>query len=73
VSDEFRQDMPGFALYVAAAGLLLALRQGVLSRYRGRRASLNVAQLIGHGTLRLAVMGFARPLPRRKSLVAMRA
>jgi N-acyl-D-amino-acid deacylase len=34
-----------------------------LARYEGEGVALNVAQLIGHGTLRLAAMGFARRPP----------
>jgi N-acyl-D-amino-acid deacylase len=74
VSDEFRQDMQGFALYVPP-GMDFSWRsvKEYLSRYEDEGLAVNVAQLIGHGTLRLAVMGFARRAPSAKELGRMRS
>ncbi|MDO8476872.1 MAG: D-aminoacylase [Candidatus Rokubacteria bacterium] len=74
VSDEFREDMQGFALYVGP-GMDFSWRsvKDYLRRYEDDGLALNVAQLIGHGTLRLAVMGFARRAPSAKELARMRS
>jgi N-acyl-D-amino-acid deacylase len=73
VSDEFRRDMLGFALYLPP-GMDFSWRsvKDYLRRYEDEGLALNVAQLIGHGTLRLAVMGFARRAPSAKELSRMR-
>ena len=73
VSDEFREDMRGFALYVPP-GMDFSWRSvgEFLRRYEGEGLALNVAQLVGHGTLRLAVMGFARRAPSARELSRMR-
>ncbi|HEY7039766.1 MAG TPA: D-aminoacylase [Methylomirabilota bacterium] len=64
VSDTFRDEMRGFALYLPA-GMDFSWRTvgEYLARYESEGVALNVAQLIGHGTLRLAAMGFARRPP----------
>ena len=64
VSDQFRDEMRGFALYLPA-GMDFSWRRvaDYLARYESEGVALNVAQLIGHGTLRLAAMGFARRPP----------
>ena len=64
VSDEYRSEMEGFALYVPP-GMDFSWRSvgDYLARYESLGVALNVAQLIGHGTLRLAAMGFARRPP----------
>jgi N-acyl-D-amino-acid deacylase len=64
VSDEYRSEMAGFALYVPP-GMDFSWRsvRDYLARYENEGVALNVAQLIGHGTLRLAAMGFARRPP----------
>jgi N-acyl-D-amino-acid deacylase len=64
VSDAFRDEMKGFALYLPA-GMDFSWRsvREFLARYEDEGIALNVAQLIGHGTLRLAAMGFARRPP----------
>ncbi len=74
VSDEFREDMRGFALSVPP-GMDFSWRSvgEYLRRYEDGGLAVNVAQLIGHGTLRLAVMGFARRAPSAKELGRMRA
>lgn len=73
VSDEFREDMQGFALYLPP-GMDFSWRsvKDYLRRYEDGGLALNVAQLVGHGTLRLAVMGFARRAPSAKELARMR-
>jgi N-acyl-D-amino-acid deacylase len=64
VADEYRSEMAGFALYVPP-GMDFSWRsvRDYLARYESEGVALNVAQLIGHGTLRLAAMGFARRPP----------
>ncbi|HEX7300848.1 MAG TPA: amidohydrolase family protein, partial [Solirubrobacteraceae bacterium] len=64
VSDQFRDEMRGFALYLPA-GMDFSWRSvgEYLARYESEGVALNVVQLIGHGTLRLAAMGFARRPP----------
>ena len=72
VSDEFRGEMKGFALYLPP-GMDFSWRSmsEYLDRYRNGGVALNVVQLVGHGTLRLAAMGFARRAPTPRELVAM--
>jgi N-acyl-D-amino-acid deacylase len=64
VSDGFRDEMKGFALHLPA-GMDFSWRSvgDYLARYESEGVAVNVAQLIGHGTLRLAAMGFARRPP----------
>jgi len=64
VSDEYRSEMQGFALNVPP-GMDFSWNSvgDYLARYESDGVALNVAQLIGHGTLRLAAMGFARRPP----------
>jgi N-acyl-D-amino-acid deacylase len=74
VSSEFRDDMRGFALYVPPGmDFSWTSVKDFLGRYEDQGLALNVAQLIGHGTLRLAAMGFARRPPSAKELATMRA
>ena len=56
--------MKGFALYLPA-GMDFAWKsvREYLAHYESLGVALNVAQLIGHGTLRVAAMGFARRPP----------
>ena len=64
VSAEFLDEMKGFALYLPNAMDFSWKSVGeYLARYESEGVALNVAQLIGHGTLRLAAMGFARRPP----------
>src|SRR3989441_2210585 len=72
VSDEFREEMKGFALYLPP-GMDFSWRAmgEYLRRYADLGVALNVAQLVGHGTLRLAAMGFARRAPTARELVTM--
>jgi len=72
VSDAFRQEMKGFALYLPA-GMDFSWRTvgDYLARYEDDGVAVNVVQLIGHGTLRLAAMGFARRPPTAAEQAAM--
>ena len=64
VSDQFRDRDAGLrALPARGHGLRVEVGRRVPARYEGEGVALNVAQLIGHGTLRLAAMGFARRPP----------
>ena len=57
VSDAFRQEMKGFALYLPA-GMDFSWRTvgDYLARYEDDGVAVNVVQLIGHGTLRSEVL-----------------
>ncbi|MCI0549135.1 MAG: D-aminoacylase [Candidatus Rokubacteria bacterium] len=72
VADEFAADMRGFALYLPA-GMDFSWRstRDYLRRYEANGIALNVIQLIGHGTLRVAAMGFARRAPTGRELATM--
>ncbi len=73
VSTEFLDDLRGFALYVPK-GMDFAWRSvgDYLRAFDREGTALNVAQLVGHGTLRVAAMGFARRAPDEKELGQMR-
>lgn len=72
VSDEFRSEMEGFALYLPP-GMDFSWHSvgDYLARHESEGVALNVAQLIGHGTLRLATMGFARRPPTAREQAHM--
>src|SRR3989449_250936 len=72
VSPEFREDLRGFALYVPK-GMTFEWRsfREYLRAFDVDGSALNVAQLVGHGTLRLAAMGFARRAPTAGELTRM--
>jgi N-acyl-D-amino-acid deacylase len=72
VADEYRDEMRGFALYTTK-GMDFSWRSmgEYLARYADRGIALNVIQLVGHGALRLAAMGFARREPTPAELLAM--
>lgn len=72
VSDEFREDMRGFALYLPP-GMDFSWRSmgEYLRGYRDGGVAVNVVQLVGHGTLRVAAMGFARRAPTARELITM--
>jgi N-acyl-D-amino-acid deacylase len=64
VSDAFRHEMRGFALYLPESmDFSWNSTRDYLRRYEDEGVALNVLQLIGHGTLRVAAMGFARRAP----------
>src|SRR4029453_11430095 len=72
VSDEFLADLRGFALHVPAGmGFRWRSVGDYLKAFDARGAPLNGVQLIGHGTLRVAVMGFARRSPTAAELGRM--
>jgi len=72
VADERRGDMKSFALYLPPGmDFSWGSMREYLDRYRDGGIALNVAQLVGHGTLRIAAMGFARRPPDKRELVTM--
>src|SRR5882724_13020424 len=74
VSPEFREDLRGFALYVPK-GMTFewpSFRE-YLRAFDADGLALNVAHLVGHGTLRIAAMGFARRAPTVAELGTMRS
>ena len=72
VSDEFRGEMRGFALYVPEGmDFSWSSTRDYLRHYEDEGVALNVVQLIGHGTLRLAAMGFARRPPTAREQATM--
>ena len=72
VSDEFREALRGFALYLPP-GMDFSWRSmgDYLRRYDEGGVAVNVVQLVGHGTLRLAAMGFARRAPSAREQATM--
>src|SRR5262245_20759305 len=72
VSDEQRDEMRSFALSLPT-GMDFARRSvgDYLRRYRDDGVAVNVVQLVGHGALRIAAMGFARRPPDGRELAAM--
>ena len=74
VSPEFLDELRGFALHVPA-GMDFGWRSfgAYLDALDADGLALNVAHLVGHGTLRIAAMGFARRAPTASELATMRA
>jgi N-acyl-D-amino-acid deacylase len=72
VSTEFVDEMRTFALYIAK-GMDFSWRSvgDYLRAFDKGGTALNVVQLVGHGTLRLAAMGFARRPPTSGELSTM--
>jgi len=72
VSSEFLDDLRGFALHVPA-GMDFHWRSvgDYLKAFDASGTALNVIQLIGHGSLRIAAMGFARREPTATELSRM--
>jgi len=72
VSAESRDHMKSFALSLPP-GMDFSWRSmgEYLRRYRDVGVALNVVQLVGHGTVRLAAMGFARRPPTASELATM--
>jgi N-acyl-D-amino-acid deacylase len=68
----FLDDMRRFALYIPA-GMDFSWRSvgDYLRAFDRGGTALNVVQLVGHGTLRVAAMGFARRPPIAAELTAM--
>jgi N-acyl-D-amino-acid deacylase len=71
-SDEHLADLRGFALFVPR-GMHFRWRSvgDYLDAFDAEGTALNVVQLVGHGTLRVAAMGFARRAPSAAELTAM--
>ena len=64
VSTEFREDLRGFALYVPRGMTFEWPTFGdYLRAFDAEGTALNIVHLVGHGTLRIAAMGFARRAP----------
>ena len=72
VSTEFLDEMRTFALYVPT-GMDFSWRSvgDYLRAFDRDGTALNVVQLVGHGTLRVAAMGFARRAPTAAELMTM--
>jgi N-acyl-D-amino-acid deacylase len=72
VSTEFLEDLRGYALYLPK-GMDFEWRTvgEYLRAFDAEGTALNVVQLVGHGTLRIATMGFARRAPDQKELTRM--
>jgi N-acyl-D-amino-acid deacylase len=72
VSAEFLEDLRRFAVYIPAAMDFRWRSVGeYLDAFDSEGTALNVAQLVGHGTLRVAAMGFARRPPTADELKRM--
>jgi N-acyl-D-amino-acid deacylase len=72
VASEFLDDLRGFALHVPK-GMDFRWRSvgEYLRAFDAGGTALNVIQLVGHGTLRIAAMGFARRAPGAQELARM--
>ncbi len=73
VNPDFLEELRGFALYLPP-GMDFSWRsmEEYLRRFDQDGCALNVIQLVGHGTLRIAAMGFARRAPTPKELETMK-
>src|SRR2546422_932017 len=72
VSPEFREELRGFALYVPKGMTFEWPSFGdYLRAFDADGTALNVVHLVGHGTLRIAAMGFARRSPTSGELTRM--
>ncbi len=71
-SAEHLEDLRGFALYVPR-GMDFRWRSFAeyLDAFDAEGTALNVVQLVGHGALRIAAMGFARRAPEGSELAHM--
>ncbi|HEY7364362.1 MAG TPA: D-aminoacylase [Methylomirabilota bacterium] len=72
VSTEHLEELRGFALHLPR-GLDFRWRSvgEYLDAFDAEGTALNVIQLVGHGTLRVATMGFARRPPSERELAQM--
>src|SRR6266508_4206278 len=72
VSDAHIDDLRGFALHLPK-GMDFSWRSvgDYLRRFDADGTALNVIQLVGHGTLRIAAMGFARRPPTAAEMTEM--
>ena len=73
VNPAFREELRGFALFLPE-GMDLSWQsvEEYLNRFDRGGSALNVIQLVGHGTLRIAAMGFARRAPSDGELGRMK-
>lgn len=73
VNPSFREELRGFALFLPE-GMDFSWQsvEEYLGRLDGGGLALNVIQLVGHGTLRIAAMGFARRKPSDAELMHMK-
>ncbi|MBI3626198.1 MAG: D-aminoacylase [Candidatus Rokubacteria bacterium] len=73
VNPAFREELRGFALYLPE-GMDFSWQsvEEYLNRLDGGGLALNVIQLVGHGALRVAAMGFARRKPTESELAHMK-
>ncbi len=73
VNPAFREELRGFALFLPD-GMDFSWQsvEEYLRRFDGGGSALNVIQLVGHGTLRVAAMGFARRKPTGAELTHMK-
>jgi N-acyl-D-amino-acid deacylase len=73
-ASEFLDELRGFALYLPP-GMDFAWRSvgDYLRAFDAEGTALNVIQLVGHGTLRIAAMGFARRAPDAGELRRMQS
>jgi N-acyl-D-aspartate/D-glutamate deacylase len=72
VTPEFRDDLRGFALYVPRGMEFDWPSFGAYLRaFDAEGTALNVVHLVGHGTLRIGAMGFARRAPTEGELKHM--
>jgi len=73
VNPSFREELSGFALFLPEGMDFSWLSvEEYLARLDGGGLALNVIQLVGHGTLRIAAMGFARRQPSEAELAHMK-
>jgi N-acyl-D-amino-acid deacylase len=73
-STEYLDDLRGFALYVPRAMDFAWRSMGEYLRAFDREGTaVNVVHLVGHGTLRIAAMGFARRAPTGSELQRMQS
>ncbi len=74
VSTEFVDDLRGFALYLPKTmDFRWRSMREYLEAFDAEGTALNVVHLVGHGTLRIAAMGFARRPPTAAELGRMQA
>lgn len=73
VDPAFREELRGFALFLPE-GMDFSWRsmREYLDRFDAGGCAVNVVQLVGHGTLRIAAMGFARRTPTGSELERMK-
>ncbi len=73
VNPSFREDLRGFAPFLPE-GMDFSWQsvEEYLKRFDAGGSALNIIQLVGHGTLRVAAMGFARRGPSEAELTHMK-